>query len=302
MPVALLTACLFALTGVCATQASRLLGGAKANFWRLAIAAAILSLYAHLWGQGWGGDAPLWFFSAGAIGFGAGGYCMFQALRRTGSTLTLLVEQCAATLFAAAIGWVFLGASLTWLEIFLIFLILSGVVLGMSPGPLPNLPRSVLRTGVVFALMAALFQAISFNLSRHGFLLVAESGETLTALTAAYQRLVGGVIVALSLYGLTYLILRQKIFAPPARQVHPSPFPAPVWVIANALFGPVLGVSSMLWAIRLVENVGLVQAIAATATLLTVPLATLLEGARPQKTFYFGAILALVGVAALLLS
>ena len=301
MPVAVLTACLFALTGICATQASRLLGGARANFWRLLIATCVLSLYAHLWGQGWGGSAAPWFFLAGGIGFGLGGYCMFQALRRTGSTLTLLIEQCAATIFAAAIGWVFLDAGLILLEILLIIVILSGVIWGMSPGPLPNLPRRVLRTGLVFALAAALFQAVSFNLSRQAFILIAKTGETLTALTAAYQRLTGGVIVALILYGITYFVLRQKIFAPAPRQIQPSPFPAPVWVCANALFGPVLGVSSMLWAIRLVENVGLVQAIAATATLLTVPLACLLEGARPKRSYYGGAALALAGVAGLLL-
>lgn len=57
----------------------------------------------------------------------------------------------------------------------------------------------------------------------------------------------------------------------------------------------------MLWAISLVENPGLVQSVAATATLLTVPMACRLEQARPGRTYYLGCLLALAGTAGLLL-
>jgi drug/metabolite transporter (DMT)-like permease len=68
----------------------------------------------------------------------------------------------------------------------------------------------------------------------------------------------------------------------------------------NALFGPVLGVTCLMWAISLVHNPGLVQTVAATATLLTVPAARRLEGARPGRNYYLGSLLALAGVAFLL--
>ncbi len=110
MYAALLTALLFALTGVCATQASRLLGAGRANAWRLIVALVILGIWAHGFGSGLGGSVLFWFMLAGGIGFGLGGWCVFQSLRRIGSTLTLLIVQCAAALFATAIGWIFLGA------------------------------------------------------------------------------------------------------------------------------------------------------------------------------------------------
>jgi drug/metabolite transporter (DMT)-like permease len=73
-------------------------------------------------------------------------------------------------------------------------------------------------------------------------------------------------------------------------------------VVLNALCGPVLGVTCLLWAVSLVGNPGLVQTVAATATLLTVPLARRLEGARPGLPYFTGCGLALGGVAGLWLT
>ena len=78
--------------------------------------------------------------------------------------------------------------------------------------------------------------------------------------------------------------------------------PAPAWVALNALLGPVLGVTCMMWAVSLVHNPGLVQTVAATATLLSIPAARQLEGARPRLTYYLGVTLALAGVAGLLMA
>lgn len=299
MHAAILTACLFALTGLCATQASRLLGGGLANLLRLALAVIMLATWSHSFGSGFRGYALPWFLLAGGIGFGLGGWCVFQALRRIGSTLTLLIVECAAAVFATAIAWTWLGASLSTAQLVAAASILTGVVIGMSPAPIPLLSKHVLFAGCALALAAAFFQAISFNLSRHAFNLIQEAGLSAAPLSAAYQRLVGGVCIALPLYALTRYLAPRKPEAPEIFKK--SPLPAPVWVLLNALFGPVLGVSAMLWAISMVPNPGLVQAVAATATLLTVPLAYILEGARPARNYYLGCLLALGGTAVLLI-
>lgn len=300
MYAAVITAFLFALTGVCATQASRLLGAAQANFWRLLVALILLGLWAHSRGQGLLGGPGFWFFAAGGIGFGLGGWCVFQSLRRIGSTLTLLVVECAAAVLAGAIAWVWLGAVLSSREIVFALLILAGVVVGASPRMLPESCQVKQLGGLCFAAFGALFQAVSFNLSRHAFNLLEASDKQLDSLTAAYQRLVGGALVALCLFALARLLVRRKQTSKPSAKPFSSPLPAPVWVGLNALFGPVLGVSCMLWAIRLVENPGLVQSIAATATLLTIPFAWWLEQTRPDWRYYSGCMLALVGILGLL--
>lgn len=305
MHFAVLTAILFALTGVCAAQASRMLGAGRANAWRLVIALAVLAGWVHGFGPGLRGSGLPWFLTAGGIGFGLGGWCTFQALRRVGSTLTLLTGECAAALFAVVIGWVALGASLRPLETGFVVMVISGVVIGISPGPIPALGRKAVVAGCGFAMAGALFQAVSLNLSSHAFALMKEAGEGIRPIEAAYQRLLGGAAIAVVLHAITVAVRRSSGVV--VNDIHAAPFPksilpAPAWVVLNALCGPVLGVTCLLWAVSLVGNPGLVQTVAATATLLTVPLARRLEGARPGLPYFTGCGLALGGVAGLWLT
>ena len=303
---ALLTAVLFALTGVCAAQAARLLGAGQANLWRLLIALIVLGNWAHWFGTGLSGSGLPWLMVAGGVGFGLGGWCAMQSLRRVGSTLTLLIVECCAALFGTAIGWWWLGAALEPFELLFGLLVLAGVVVGMTASPIPALRREMILTGCLLATLAALFQAISINLSRHAFTVLKTAGESLPPIGAAYQRLLGGCGVALLLYGGT-LMVRRFSSRPPPPDAEAAPFPksrlpAAFWVGLNALLGPVLGVTCMLWAISKVANPGLVQTVAATSTLLTVPFARRLEGAQPGWPYLIGCLLALLGIAGLLLS
>lgn len=300
MHAAILTAILFALTGVCAAQASSLLGADRANAWRLAIALGVLALWVHGFGPGLKHGLRPWFPAAGAVGFGLGGWCAMQALRCGGSTLALLIIECVAALAATTVGWLALGAALHGPQLAWLALILIGVVLGASPGPLPTLPRPLLHRACAFAIAAGILQAVSINLSKHGFNL---SGNPLTPVEAAYQRLWGGFAAALLLHGVIRWRTRGRHGPPLPKAPFPaSPLPAPAWVTLNALFGPVLGVTCLMWAVSLVRNPGLVQTVAATATLFSIPAARWLEGARPRLTCYLGVTLALAGVAGLLLA
>ncbi len=313
MPVAVITACLFALTGVCATQAARALGGSRANFFRLLIALVLLGLWAHLFSSGFASPVLGWFMLAGGIGFGLGGWCVFQALPRIGSTLTLLIVECAAAISAATFSWIFLGAALTTSQVLFALLTLAGVTVGMAPKKKPDFTPAALRVGTAMALLAALAQGLSFTLSRHAFTLLRAEGLQLDRLTAAYHRLLGGAVVALAFFLISRIVLRHRAdstrvplhtappVSDPARRAPAFTLPAPAWVFLNALFGPVLGVSSMLWAISLVGNPGIVQAIASTSTLLTVPLAWYLERTKPGWNYYLGCLLALAGATSLIL-
>lgn len=319
MSPAFLTAALFAASGLCANQSARRLGPGRANFWRLAVALFCFALYALYRRSLPPAQPALLFFLAGAIGFGLGGWCLFQALPRVGTTLALLVVECAAAVFAALLGWHFLQAPLTPLQLIACALTLSGVLLGTlqgpaspRPDPLPPTPRRgfpLPPSGVLLALAAALFQAISFTLSRHAFEIAAAAHTPVDKGLAAAARLLGGALLA-GLLVLLFRFLRTSPsgLPPPSTPASgpssrsPLPLPAPAWVVLNALFGPVLGVTSMLWAISLIRNPGLVQTIAATASLLSVLPAAWLEGTRPRPIYYLGCALALAGVATLLLS
>ncbi len=304
MVPALLTTVLFAFTAVCATQSALVFGPERANMGRLLIAVVLLGLWSHLFGEGFGGGQMPLLFLAGMIGFGAGGWCMFQAFPRIGSTLALLVVECAAALVALLLGWLILGAGISLSQGILTLLILSGVVWALAPFRLPGGTAKDLLIGVGFTALGALGQGISWVITKAAFLNIHATGEELGHLTAAYQRLAGGFFLA----GLIFLLRPARPIASGAARtltrkggLGQGRKSGPLWMLGNALAGPVLGVSCMMWAIRSVGNPGLVQAVVATATLFSVPLARLTEKRRFRPNYFIGSALALGGVAGLLL-
>lgn len=302
---ALLTTLLFALTAVCATQAALVFGGTRANFGRLFVAVILLGLWAHLWGQGWNGGEFGRLYLAGAIGFGLGGLCMFQAFPRIGSTLSLLVVECAAAVTSGVLAWWVLGAALTPLQVACGLVSIGGVLIGLAPYRLPDVPRPVLLAGAAFAAVASIGQGISWTLTKSAFMRIQAAGQTLDPLSAAYQRLLGGATVAL--VAVVMLLVVRSLARGGA--AHPlagtsgerPPGRAVIWVVANALAGPIFGVGCMLWAIREVGNPGVVQAVVATATLVSVPFARRLERRVLRPNYFIGASLSVLGTAGLLL-
>ena len=297
MSAALITTILFALTAVCATQSSLTYGPERANLGRLIIAVILLGCWAHMFGKGLGGGRLEVLILAGAIGFGGGGWCMFQAFPRLGSTLSLLVVECAAAVVTLVLGALFFRANLSLVQLGFIFLTLTGVVTALGPFRIPQVPPQILLVGIAFTVLAAVGQGISWTLTKSVFIYYKENSIAMDPLTAAYQRLLGGVFLAMVIVLINQLRRRRLN----VRESHHSPiaYRSMLWVVGNAVAGPVLGVSCMLWAIRQVDNPGLVQTIVATATLFTVPMARRLEQRVFRWNYFAGFAIALAGVAGL---
>jgi len=302
----------FALTAVFANRTAKLLGSTVANFWRLLLATLILGAWAHAAGRGLHGASVGWFFVSGLAGFGVGGVAMFEALPRLGSSLAMLIVQCGTVLVAAGVEWLWLGPRLTAVQIGFALLTLAGVVIGLLPRSLPDVPKGVLRAGIAWAVLSAAGQGLGAVLSRKAFALAAAVRQHPDPATTAYQRALGGLLIA----ALAVLITRR--WRNPAGQksaaadavlcnncytklqnapggVRPIAWP---WVLANVLTGPVLGVTCYQWALS-TTPAGIVQPIVATSPLATIPFAAWLEGGWPRPAYYGGALLAVVGVAGL---
>jgi EamA-like transporter family len=88
---AFLTTLLFAISGVAANRSTRLLGGLKANFFRITLSTALLAIWAHTAGSGLSGKSFPWFVVSGCIGFGFGDLALYQALPRLGSRLSIML-------------------------------------------------------------------------------------------------------------------------------------------------------------------------------------------------------------------
>ena len=279
----------FAVTPVFARRAALLLGSLRANFWRLFAATLLLGLWAHLAGRGTGGVAFGWFFFGGIIGFGLGGVAMFQSLPRLGSNLSTLIVQCGSAVVAVMTEWLWLGTRLSPAQLGCAALTLTGLVIGLLPRSRPRASPAQWATGVAWALLSAAGQGAGAVISRKAFATAAAWHEVIDPGTAAYQSALGGLLVA-AVVVLAIHWRRPAVPRPPGR--------AWPWVTANALTGPVLGVTFFQWALR-TTPAGIVQPIVAAAPLLTIPFAAWLEGARPRGTYYCGTVLAVAGVAGL---
>lgn len=291
---AILTALFFGITPVCAGRSIQLLGVLRANLFRLMVAVVVLGNLAFIFGHGLSG--PLWwFFMAGAVGFGIGGMSMFQALPRLGAPLASLIVQSVAAVIASALAWVWLKDAMSDAEIVFCVVVLAGVTVGLLPYIRKAGRRQGAVVGMLWTLLAATGQGFSFTVSRKAILGMRAAGMTPDAFTNAFQRLLGGFMVALIIMLIFY---RRKEEDSPAleagqrRRISDQPW---FWVGLNALFGPILGVTCTVWALETMQP-GVVQTIAATAPLISVPFARWLQGHLPPGLYYIGAIIAVAGL------
>ncbi len=300
MIFALLTVLFFGVTPVLAVRSARLVGTGWANLGRLVVAALVLGTWAHCASEAVYGHSFPWFLLGGVVGFGLGGVSMFQSLVRLGPNVSNLIVQCVSVLAAASVEWLWLGTGLTPLQCGFALLAVTGIALGLLPGRLPQLNRQTWIAGIAWSLLSAAAQGTGAVLSRKAFQVARTLGERIDPGTAAYERVLGGILVALLALLLAHLF--SKAFENDAGFSKGGPGigrPSSwLWVCGNALTGPILGVTFYQWALR-GNPAGVVQAIVATAPLLTVPLAAWLERERPRPLYHVGATLA-VGAIVLL--
>lgn len=308
MLASFLAATFFALNATCASRSVRALGPVRANLGRLALAAFLLGIFAHTAGGGFTSASLGWFLASGVIGMGLGDLGVYAALPLLGSRITVLMTQCLAAPLAALGEWLWLGTRLTTAQVTWGLVILGGVAIAITPGR-SSPPRVTVRPiGFVFGVIAACGQGFGALVSRKGVNVAEAAGEAAHnatfGLTAAYQRILAGLVFVLIWFTVLRLLNRLPARPAPAGVCHPlDDKPAArrqvwYWMIANGLAGPVLGVGCYQWALATTPS-GIVLPIAATAPLLSIPIAYWLEGDRPPRRAILGGVIAVAGCAAL---
>lgn len=299
MFAALLATLLFTISVTSGHRTAKLIGGVEANFWRLALATLFLGLWAGTGGSGLGGDAFSIFLISGIVGIGIGDAGLFQALPRLGSRLSLLIMQCLTAPIAALLEWHWLGTTLGLPQIACMLLILAGVGLALMPGEHLTLPRRTLTVGVLFALIGAVGNAGGAVLSRKAYAVAQASGQTIDGGTAAFQRILGGLLLAA-----IFLLVAKREFVrlPESAGAAFDTLPARAkwrriwrWVVINSLAGQTLGVSCMQWALASTPT-GIVMSIIALTPLTVIPFARVFENEKITPRSLAGAALAVVGV------
>jgi drug/metabolite transporter (DMT)-like permease len=293
---AFLTTIFFSLSAIFATRSARLLGAATANLARLFMALLMLGLWAHLFGQGLRGASFPWFFLSGFIGYGLGDVALFEAFTRIGPRLTMLLVHCLAVPIATVMENLWLGTKLHPLEIACICVILSGVCIALTPVRHLNIKRGIFWSGTFFGIFASLGQAGGAVISRKAYQIATLSGLHIDGGTAAYQRMLGGILVA----GAFTLIIRFKSGngeAVPGRGPHSRKL-AWLFVALNAITGPALGVACFQLALAISPS-GIVLPVVATTPVVAIPLIWMIDHDRPSLRSIVGGIIAVAGTVAL---
>ncbi|HSI12309.1 MAG TPA: DMT family transporter [Chthoniobacter sp.] len=290
MLASFLTTIFFSLSVIFAARSARVLGGQTANLGRISVATVMLALWAHLFGQGLHGGGLPWFFLSGVIGFGLGDMALFGALPRIGPRLAILITQCLAAPIAAVVEWWWLGTTVRPVDLACAAVILVGVAIALAPDHGMDVSPRIFWIGVLFGVGSALGQASGAVLSRKANEAAALTGYVIDGGTAAYQRVIGGLLMTI----IGFLLIRRT----QAKDTEPKPEDrwrrGGILVLANALAGPTIGVGCYQWALRSTPS-GLVLPIVATSPLVTIILSFFIDGTRPTRRAVIGGLLAVIG-------
>ncbi len=303
---AFLTTIFFSLSAVTGYRCAKIFGGVEANFYRLCIATILLGIYTHSIGAIASKNAASAFFLSGVIGVGLGDWLFFQTLPRLGSRLTVLLIQCLSVPFAALVEWLWLGTMLHFRQSVWIALILVGLALALWPNEKNISWRKLFVSrqqlaGVCLGILAAFGNGFGAVLSRKAYAVAQNAGENVDGFSAAYARVLGGLLVAVVLVLCTrWTRIREAISTGVVAAGYKSRWRAAwPWVIATSLAGQTFGVSSFQWALKN-NPTAIVLPIVALTPLVAIPFTYILENERPTMKSLFGASIAVIGVVLLL--
>jgi drug/metabolite transporter (DMT)-like permease len=293
---AFLTTIFFSLSVIFAHRLIRAVGLTRANLGRLLVALICLGAYAHTLGRGLGGAGRNWFLLSGVIGMGLGDLGSFYSLPLLGSRLAILMAQCLAVPIAIVAERLWLGTRLSLSQSFWGAVILAGVAVALMPTP-KSPPRVRVRPlGFLWGFLAAAGQGLGAVVSRRAYEAATRAGESIDGITAAYQRIIGGLVITAAYFLLRAWLERGR----PPEATAPRPSRNYLWIVANAVCGAVIGVSCYQWALATTPS-GLVLPIVATTPLVIVPFSYLIEGERPSRRSLVGGAIAVAGAVALTL-
>jgi drug/metabolite transporter (DMT)-like permease len=294
MVPAFLTTILFSLSAIFGKRLTKIMSGLEANFWRLAMACALLGLWILIFPKSYPDSVFIIFFISGCVGFGLGDFGLFQALPRLGSRSTVLLVHCIAAPFAACVEWLWLGTVLTVLEITCAFVILVGVAIALAPDRQEGHSKKELLFGIGFGVLAAFGQGLGAVISRKGYSVLQFYGQQLDGPSVTFQRIVGGLLVS----GVA-LFLLQIFRSKELTRRSPEKWSRGWYLLLfNAIAGPTLGVSCYQWALETTPT-GVVLPIVAITPLVIIPIAQWLEGERATMRSLIGGLIAVAGAVCL---
>ncbi len=280
---ALGTATCWALTGLIAADAVRMIGPFYFNLLRQGFVTLLLAGITLLT---FSGDLPDWQAAAllavsGVIGILLGDTFNFAAVGRLGPRRAGAIFALNAPM-AAVLGWAILGEKLPLLAVIGIGVTAAGVALAIMGRPALNAHRleqtqGAVMLGVLFGLGAALGQALGALIAK----------PVMTAGIDPY-------FASLLRVGASGLMM--GLIAPFGPPRPPLTTKALVITAVTAVIGLLIGMTLLLYALKGAET-GIISTLSATSPIIILPLMWLRTGQRPSPLSWAGGALAVLGLA-----
>jgi drug/metabolite transporter (DMT)-like permease len=265
------------------------------NFSKIAIAVVILFVQIVMLAV-WNETAVLtatradwkWLGLSGLIGLTIGDTFYFRSLQILGARRCLIVTT-TAPVFAALLGWLWLGEVLIWLSVVGIAMTLAGIMWVILDGDGKNeepgyYPGSQ-RVGIAYGVASSLCQAVGLATSKVGM-------ETIGPLEGTFIRMFLGGLFALC------VVAGKRQLTATISQV------ARAEVLRKFLPAVVCGTWLGVWFSQIAAKeteVGIAQTLLATCPLFAIPMVRMKYGTKITPAAVVGSIVAVVGICLIVL-
>ncbi len=288
---ALGTAFCWTITSMAFESASKKVGSLAVNLIRLMMALVLLTLFcwivrgrplpddasAHAW---------LWLSVSGLVGFTIGDLCLFRAFVVVGSRISMLLMTLVPP-FAALLGWILLGEHLDPMDWMGMVFIVGGVTwVVLERRPVDNTSsKQPSYVGVLLGIGGAAGQALGLVLSKLGM-------GSFDPFAATQIRVIAGIAG----FSVIFLFIGwwPRVFAALKNR------PAMVHTSLGGFFGPFLGVSLSLLAVKHTEA-GVAATLMSLTPILIIPPAIWVWKEHITPRAIIGAFIAVGGAALLFL-
>ena len=299
--ISLIVAASWTVTALFADKASHRLGSMAANVLRLCMAVVFLALLlwvtiGHPYPVYADGKAWMWLALSALVGYVFGDWCLFNCYLSIGARFGQLLMTLAPPMAAIA-GWMLLGESLSWKSLIAMVVTLTGIGISiLSRGEGHTVKLTLPLKGILLGVGAGVGQGVGLVLSKIGMTHytaalpadVPGAMETMLPFASTMIRAIVGSLGFLALMALQKDLRRLKTAVHDATGMR--------YALIMTLFGPVLGVSLSLMAVKY-TNAGIASTLMAlTPVLILIPYAFIYkQKIRPREIL--GVTVSMVGVA-----
>ncbi len=284
---ALAVAIFWTVTALAFESASRKVGSLTVNIIRLGLAFLFIGVYtliarghflpvdasAHNW---------IWLGLSGIVGLVLGDYYLFRSYPLIGSRFSMLIMTLAPPL-AAIFGYFILGESLNIMQMTGMIIVIFGISLAIFKKPVrgERLSIKIAPAGLLFAFIGAIGQGLGIVLSKYGM-------NDYNAFASTQIRIIAGIA------GFSIIITLLRRWGNVATALKSSPAMKPL--LLGAFFGPFLGISFSLLAVKHTQA-GIASTIMAIVPVLILAPSAWIYKEKITPVEIAGAIISVAGVA-----